>query len=403
MDASNTKTLSKWVTPAATIGYILGIALLSCYVGLRLNRWIFLAFRWDTTWLITFLMGSFFCASMVVGKKYLVAGGPIRTWLCGVSTFVMIWLGIAFLATDVFCRLTRQTGLEDIRRTGWWVVLFVLVLSVLSFHHRKAIRVRKIPLPLVEGRCRMVLLSDLHIGYYVGKRHMAQIVRRVNALKPDVVVISGDLINAGNTAECRQLPQVALLLHKIDAPVYAVTGNHDPDASDETFRTFLKTANVRLLDDEVETCDQYHLVGRSTCTKPRKPLTELLPDRSRPVIVLDHDPQGIREAIDAKADLVLCGHTHRGQVFPLNLFVRLVYSAQQVYGLSTVDSTTAYVTAGAGYFSMPMRLGSTCEIVSFDLGTAPPVEPEQAPEQVPEQPAQEEAEPVPPSAEPSQT
>ena len=399
MDASNTKTLPKWVKPAATAAYVLGIALLSCYVGLRLNRWIFLAFRWDMRWLIAFLMGAFFCASMVVGRKYLVAGGRIRTWLCGISTFVMIWLGLAFLAADVFCRLTRQTGLEDIRRSGWIVVLFVLALSIFSFHHRKAIRVRKIPLPLVEGSCRMVLLSDLHIGYYVGKHHMAQIVCRVNALKPDVVVISGDLINAGNTAECRQLPQVALLLHKIEAPVYAVVGNHDPDASDETFRTFLKTADIHLLEDEVETCDQYHLVGRTTCTKPRKSMEELLPERSRPVIVLDHDPQGIQEAIDAKADLILCGHTHRGQVFPLNLFVRLVYSAQQVYGLSTVDSTTAYVTAGAGYFSMPMRLGSTCEIVSFDLGTAPTEELEQAPEQA----APEEAESVPPSSEQSQT
>ena len=370
-----------------TLLYALGMGLMCLWVGFHLNRWIFLAFRWDTTVLIWGLMAIFFASSLITGRKYLVAGGKLRTYLCGVSTFLMMWLSIGYLVSDIFCRLTWRNSLADVRRSGWYVVLFVGLLALYSYQHRKAIHVRKLTLPLVEGPCRVVLISDLHIGYYVGKYHIGRMVAQINALKPDCVLIAGDLFNSGNTAECKALAQVTLLLGAIKAPVYAITGNHDPEPKNRYFRKFLQIADIHLLDDEVITNAQFQLAGRRTCTLPRKPLADLMAERSRPLIVLDHDPKGIPEAVEQKAALVLCGHTHRGQVFPLNLFVRLAYQPWQIYGLSKQEGTHVYVTSGAGYFSMPMRLGSSCEVVCLDIGTPKPEPPaeESAPEEAPTQ------------------
>lgn len=358
----------KWLKLLITIGYILGLALMSLYVGWRLDRWIFAALRIDFSVGLTIFMGGFFLMSIILGRHYLVAGGPLRTYLCGISTFVMIWLSLGFLAADCIGFLTHQSSLAYVRSSGRTVLFAVLVLSVFSFLHRTSIRVTHENFPLTDGPCRMVLISDLHIGYYVGPKHIAALVKKINGLKPDFVVVSGDMINAGNTLECRHITKVTALLKNIKAPVYAVVGNHDPDVDDKDFQAFLRASNINLLEDQVFTSDQFQLVGRTTCTKPRKPLRDILPEPSLPEIVLDHDPQGIKEATADRANLVLCGHTHNGQVFPLNLFVRAVYTKAETYGRGQQENTFSFVTSGAGYFSMPMRLGSSCEIVAMELG-----------------------------------
>lgn len=364
---------SKWLRLLLTVGYALLIGGLCLYVGQHLSHWIFCMLGLQAGQGIFLLMAMFFLMSMVVGKTYLVAKSRIRTYLCGISTFLMIWLGTAFLLTDLLSLLLRWIGLLPdqahwCRWSGTVCVLGVVVLAVCGLIQRTRIRVVCKSLPLVEGACRLVLLSDLHIGYYVGAKHIQKMVDAVNQLNPDLVVISGDLINAGNTQECPELCQVEALLASINAEVYAVVGNHDPDVEDAAFQTFLEASQIHLLEDAVYTNDQLHLVGRTTCTKPRKALREILPRPILPEIVLDHDPQGIREAVQERASCVLCGHTHKGQVFPLNLLVRLVYSQAETWGCSHIADTYTVVTAGAGYFSMPMRLGSSCEVVCLDLG-----------------------------------
>ncbi len=251
----------------------------------------------------------------------------------------------------------------------------------------------------------LVLISgDLIIGHFVGKKHIQNLVAQVNRLKPDLVLISGDLINAGNTNECPDIDQVARELEglRTEHGVFAVTGNHDPAPEDPDFRRFLRRARIHLLEDktcdavtgnhdpapedpdfrrflrrarihllEDKTCDAgpVQLVGRKSKIRPRAALTELMESCTgeKPVVVLDHDPIGIQEARQAGADCVLCGHTHRGQVFPLDLLVRLLYPKEELWGMGRKGKTTSIVSAGAGYFSMPMRLGSDSEIVCIDL------------------------------------
>ena len=87
----------------------------------------------------------------------------------------------------------------------------------------------------------------------------------------------------------------------------------------------------------------------------------------RPLIVVDHNPQGIDEAAAYGADLVLCGHTHRGQMFPVTLFTQWAYGTKRFWGQHQFGQTHAIVSAGCGVFQLPIRLGTDNEVVSIDL------------------------------------
>jgi len=119
------------------------------------------------------------------------------------------------------------------------------------------------------------------------------------------------------------------------------------------------------------------LIGRDdvTTNPDRRKLQDILTGsegekssaNEKPRIVVDHNPLGIKEAADNKIDLVLCGHTHKGQFFPTNVFTKLAYGKQGYYGYYQDGGTQSVVYSGAGYFQMPMRIGSNSEIVVLNI------------------------------------
>ena len=368
-----------WIKKILPVFYFLLGGGLCVYIALRTRLWLNLILKVETGYVVGGLMIAFFIMSACVEKKYLVASGRIRTYIAGISTFVVMYLLIAIAASDLIQSLLNLVITDRLIRekifflSGFVCLFFVVIITGYAYHKTKVIKEvnEHLSYPKMQGHCRMILLSDLHIGYYVGVEHIRNIVKKINFLDADMVVIAGDLINAGNTRECPEIDEVAKLLSQIRSKegTYAIVGNHDPKVTDSDFLTFLNTSHITLLDDSIYTNGRFHLIGRHTCEEERKTMDELeegLSDRL-PVFVLDHDPMGISEAADAGADLILCGHTHRGQVFPLNLFVRILYSKQEFWGRSKVKDSDVIVSAGAGYFSMPMRLGSDCELICLDI------------------------------------
>ena len=132
-------------------------------------------------------------------------------------------------------------------------------------------------------------------------------------------------------------------------------------------RKFFKEARIEFLVDERRETEDFVLIGRddSTTNPDREALDKLLQrgQEYKPKIVLDHNPTGIKDAVEQDVDLVLCGHTHKGQFFPADLFTKLAYGKQGFYGYFKEGKTQSVVTSGAGYFQMPMRIGSNSEIV----------------------------------------
>lgn len=227
----------------------------------------------------------------------------------------------------------------------------------------------------MSGRpCRIVQLSDLHIGSVIGPRTIRRIVRITNSLHPDLIVITGDLVNKKSTAECRGIEKTAAELAELNAKdgVFACTGNHDPGPDNTAFRDFLRMAHIQKIDETLTETPSVWLAGRSGNEKEiktRKPLSEILTPVSsdRPVVVLDHSPSRAEDAVRCGADLILCGHTHAGQFFPCTWFTKKYYGADRNHGMSRVRDTTLIVSAGTGFFQAPFRVGTRSEICCIDL------------------------------------
>lgn len=366
-----------WIKRLSPILYDLALAALCLYIWLRGTQWFDLVLPINLGLVLGLILAGYYVLNLLTIRRRGVSKAV--TYITSVGTFVLMYLSMTIAAADLLRWILGLLGLSVPVLTGVFffggiacLVLTVLAVIAGMLHAKKLVTVRyEVPMERLGRDTRLVLLTDLHIGHFVGKKHIQELVNQVNRLKPDLVLISGDLINAGDTDECPDIDQVARELEglRTEHGVFAVTGNHDPEPSDLEFRKFLRRSRIHLLEDRVCTAGPVQLVGRKSKIRPRKDLQELMQELTdeKPVIVLDHDPIGIADARKAGADCVLCGHTHRGQVFPLNLLVRFLYSRQELWGMDSQGKTTSIVSAGAGYFSMPMRLGSDSEIVCIDL------------------------------------
>ena len=218
---------------------------------------------------------------------------------------------------------------------------------------------------------RVALLSDLHMGDFVRPRHLRRVAGRVNALNADLLLIAGDLFNGNGLQDMADAPGALEALKSLRARdgVYAVYGNHDPLPDEPQPLDFLRRAGIRLLRDEGVRVGPIYLVGRNDYSRPglRAPLKALMNGDDCPGVVLDHNPWGIDEAARAGAALVLCGHTHRGQLAPISLFTRRAVGKNYFYGLTRHGDTIAVITSGAGYFGLPMRVGTRCEVACLTL------------------------------------
>lgn len=222
---------------------------------------------------------------------------------------------------------------------------------------------------------KVVMISDLHLGSVGSENRLEKIVDEINGLNPDVVCIAGDFFDT-DFGSIRDPDRAVETLHKLQSTygVYACLGNHDGGQTHNQMKAFLERANIRLLDDASTVIDdRLVLVGRldgsaigGYADAKRKPLSEffLREDLSLPVIVMDHNPSHIDE-YTTEADLILSGHTHKGQVFPGNLITNGMYTVDYGYYQKDADSPHVIVSSGVGTWGMPIRVGSSCEIVTI--------------------------------------
>jgi predicted MPP superfamily phosphohydrolase len=228
--------------------------------------------------------------------------------------------------------------------------------------------------PLPGGRLSVTLVSDIHTGSMVKKKHLDRLVASVNRLEGDIILLAGDIIDRANM-DCVE-EYSAGNLSRLSAPlgVWAITGNHEYIGGDlEEFRRRVEADGIRFLMDEAEMiADAFYVIGRKDRSgarwgEGRKPLGELTEglDLSLPLIVADHQPFNLEEAEAAGVDLQVSGHTHNGQIWPGPLVIKGIY--ENGYGLLYKGKTAAVVTSGFGTWGPPLRLGTKAEIVLIEL------------------------------------
>ena len=239
------------------------------------------------------------------------------------------------------------------------------------------------------GDMKIVLVGDLHLSVNSRLSTTQRMVELINAEQPDAVLVAGDVFTSSYGALAHP-ERYAEALRGIRAKygVYAVYGNHDVEETlfggfpispvSQAFRTaqmedFFKDCGFTVLYDQVVDINGVQLAGRvdgekaGDGTTNRMSPEQLLAgvDRTRPVVVLEHEPKEFQALKEAGADVALAGHTHAGQVFPGNLVVP--FFNENAWGYAKVHGLDTVVTAGVGYYGPPMRVGTDSEVSVVNL------------------------------------
>lgn len=230
---------------------------------------------------------------------------------------------------------------------------------------------------------RIVMFADSHIGTTFDAKGFAEHVGEMQKYSPDAVVIVGDFVDDGTNRKEMLEASRALSALKTKYGVFFVFGNHDKGYHNPADRGFtgadltaeLKKNGVKVLQDETHPLGEtYYIVGRQDASEPlrggsRAEMRDLVKglDKSRFTIVLDHQPNDYKKQADAGVDLVLSGHTHGGQLFPLNRVGEWIGANDKTYGYERRKLTDFIVTSGVSDWAIRFKTGTRSEFVVIDV------------------------------------
>jgi len=269
---------------------------------------------------------------------------------------------------------------ENVKR---YLLAFVMLISsviiFIGYLNTRKISVKSLSLEITRKQSALtelnaVVLSDLHLSTINGEKLLSQIVAKLNELKTDVVFIPGDIVD--DRAETLKSEGIGVSLSKIKSKygVFASTGNHEYINGINGTSKFITENGITLIrDSSLLIADSFILAARDDASKNsfakqrRKSLEEIISNANQnyPIILLDHTPFRLEEAEINGISLQLSGHTHHGQMFPLNFITKLIYEVS--WGYKKKDNTHYYVSCGVGTWGPPVRLGSESEIVNIKI------------------------------------
>ncbi|WP_336469915.1 metallophosphoesterase [Hallella colorans] len=213
---------------------------------------------------------------------------------------------------------------------------------------------------------KIVMLSDLHVGYHIDRKELSSWVDKINDENADLILIGGDIIDGRMRPLIEE--NMAEEFRRFNAPVYACIGNHEYYTGKKAAEKFYREANINLLIDQTVTVKGINIIGRDDRTNEKrcslKDLTGHL-DMRKFTILLDHQPYHLEQAEEAGIDFQLSGHTHYGQMWPINWIEDVIY--EKAHGALTKGNTQYYISSGIGIWGAKFRLGTQSEYVVAQL------------------------------------
>ena len=259
------------------------------------------------------------------------------------------------------------------------VILISSIIIIAGYLNTRNIKINHVEIEIPRkasklGELNVVLVADFHLNPVNDGNLLDKIVRKINELNADIVLIPGDIVD--DRVEILKRKNIGKELSEIKSKygVYVSNGNHEFINGVEGADKYLREFNLNVLRDSAVLIENsFYILGREDRSKPsftnkrRKSLGEILKevDRSFPVIVIDHTPLGFSETVEENIELQLSGHTHHGQMFPLNFITNMIYEVS--WGYLKKEKTQFYVTCGVGTWGPPVRLGSDSEIVKLAI------------------------------------
>lgn len=384
-----------------TGAFILFVSIVTLIYGL-VNSYIFIrglqAIPAGSSWRIFYIAGFWSVAATFILARFLerLYPGPftgVITWIGSFWLAFMLYFTLAAILLDLlrlihhFLPFWPSFITADYQKTKWITLLGIMGLTLLiviaGFLNARFPRVKNLELTISktvpgEKTLTLVMASDIHMGTIIARRKTNKLVTTINSLKPDIVVFAGDVVDEDLAPVIKNNLGANLLQIKAPLGVYAITGNHEYIGGAEPAIRYLTEHGITMIRDTALLIDnRFWLAGRDDRDKPRftgrnrLELEEVLKyvDRSLPVILLDHQPFHIQRSVEAGVDLQLSGHTHHGQLWPLNYITSAIYEVSS--GYHQIGNTHFYVSNGFGTWGPPIRLGNRPEIVRIKIHFEP--------------------------------
>jgi predicted MPP superfamily phosphohydrolase len=281
-----------------------------------------------------------------------------------VYTVAASWYGILWLLFSVLIvyEILRLFIKISHSAAGVLIITIVTVVTLYSIINAQSLRIKTLTIPgPIDSN--IVQLSDIHIGS-VSVNFVKRIIDKTNDLNPDLVLITGDLVDNYNTSTQKAIG----LLKNLKAPVLFVTGNHEKYVGPAKVIKLLTAANVKVLSNQLVDYGRIQIIGVDYDDNERN-LDHIIQglniDNSKFCILMYHRPVKLKTLSKTGINLALTGHTHAGQIFPFNYIVGLFYP--YVSGRQNHNNTYIYGTSGTGTWGSRMRLGSRSEIVLLEI------------------------------------
>lgn len=215
---------------------------------------------------------------------------------------------------------------------------------------------------------RIAFVADFHIQQNTRLRFIEQFVRKVNALQPDLILYGGDMVEGDRENETTETIESSMRNIHAKYGAFGVPGNHEFYGGQEQGSFFRKAGITPLCDTIVRIGNSFYLAGRyDQHFGQRKTVNEILGSDSSdlPIILMDHRPTELQEVSRTAVDVQFSGHTHNGQMFPINLITRSVYELS--WGYKKIRNTHFFVTSGLRLWGPPVKTVGKSEIMLVDI------------------------------------
>jgi uncharacterized protein len=298
----------------------------------------------------------------------------------------MLYGFLTLFLSDIVSLALRLTGIlnkEHLPEFRKWSFIITMVISsgLITYGFINALipHVRRYNITINKSAgdiktLRIAAVSDIHLGSIIRKRSMVKLSGILKKLNPDLVLLLGDIVDGEIGPVLRDDLLSSFTIPACRDGLLAITGNHEFIGGGAITIPYIEKHGIRILKDEVVTLDGgIQIVGRIDrdgarfYNKERLTLNALMKnvDLSKPVILLDHQPFRLEESARAGADLQLSGHTHNGQMWPLNYITEMIYELS--YGYKVKDNSQFIVSSGFGIWGPRVRSGSRSEILDINI------------------------------------
>lgn len=262
---------------------------------------------------------------------------------------------------------------------GFLLFTIAAIISIFGIYNSLQYRVKDYHITLDKKQSQLdslniVYLSDMHYGTSVNIGNIDDIIKKSESLKPDLLILGGDIFDEGTLPEDKEDLVKKLSSITTNKGIIYTEGNHEYTAISENINeeiAYFKNSEMIVLRDEVYQFEnEFNLIVRKDPKIERLELNELVKnlDNELPSILIDHRP-GFKESILEDIDLQISGHTHSGQFFPLQIFnsITAKFSQQYIYGHHKINNMEHIVGSGIGNWGIPSRIGSKREILNINI------------------------------------